>query len=124
MVKYLFLFLLIGFFSCSKNQTDEASMFGATWKINYFFEVTDRTASYDVFYFMFNEDGTLMAHEGNRLTVGRWSEANGRMNILFESKPLLLQLKRDWLIVEKMGSLIKLKDDLSDSNAELHFAKQ
>ena len=99
-------------------------MFGVTWKISYYYDATDQTASYATYYFMFNEDGTLMAHEGSKLTIGRWSESNGRFTILFETNPTLLKLKKDWLIVEKSASVIKLKDDSSTSNAELYFLKQ
>jgi hypothetical protein len=124
MNKYFLLYLFFAFVSCNKSQVDEDTMFGVTWKISYYYDATDQTASYTTYYFMFNEDGTLMAHEGSKLTIGRWSESNGRFTILFETNPTLLKLKKDWLIVEKSASVIKLKDDSSTSNAELYFLKQ
>jgi hypothetical protein len=99
-------------------------MSGATWKITFFSAENDETLSYDGFYFMFNEDGTLMAHEGNRLTVGRWSESNNRFSILFDTNPLLLKLKGDWLITERTPTVLKLKDDQAASQRVLYLQRQ
>ena len=118
-ISFLFLFC-----SCKKDSTTEESNAFSTWKLDYYFDGIDQSSDYGNFYFMFNDDGTLMAHEGSKLTVGRWSDSNSRFNIQFDSNPLLLKLKRDWLIVEKSASVIKLKDDAISSDAMLHFVRQ
>ena len=118
-ISFLFLFC-----SCKKDSTTEESNAFSTWKLDYYFDGIDQSSDYGNFYFMFNDDGTLMAHEGSKLTVGRWSDSNSRFNIQFDSNPLLLKLKRDWLIVEKSASVIKLKDDSSSPTASLNFVKQ
>ncbi len=124
MLRHLYLFFFFTLIACSKEATEEETMFGVTWKISYFYDGAEETSDYAVYYFMFNEDGTLMAHEGPRLTIGRWSESNNRFNILFDANPLLLKLKADWLIIEKTAAVIKLKDDLSATKKELHLIKQ
>jgi hypothetical protein len=124
MQRIIVIIFLFFFWSCTKDSTTEESNAFSTWKVDYFFDGIDQTADYGNFYFMFNDDGTLMAHEGSKLTVGRWSESNGRLNIQFDSNPLLLKLKRDWLIVEKSASVIKLKDNSSSPSPFLNFVKQ
>jgi hypothetical protein len=68
---------------------------------------------------MFNQDGSLMAHQGQKLTIGRWSQSGSIFQIYFQSNDLLLALSKDWQIVEKNGTIIKLKS----ANQELHFAR-
>ncbi len=116
--------MLAVFSACSKNEAEEGAMYGATWKISYFYDGVEKTSDYAALYFMFNEDGTLMAHEGPRLTIGRWSERNSRFIILFDTNPLLLKLKGEWSIIEKTSSVIKLKDEVAAPNKELHLIRQ
>lgn len=124
MLKCLYLFFFLVSIGCSKEASDEDSMFGVTWKISFFYDGAEKTSDYTGFYFMFNEDGTLMAHEGPKLTIGRWSETNNRLTILFDANSLLLKLKGDWLIIEKTSAVIKLKDELTAPNKELQLIRQ
>jgi hypothetical protein len=79
----------------------------------------DRAADYRSFYFMFNQDGSLMAHEGQKLTIGRWSQSGSIFQIYFQSNNLLLSLSNDWEIVEKTSAIIKLRK----ADKELHFVR-
>jgi hypothetical protein len=116
---YLFLCLSFLFSFCSKQSTPEEEISETTWTISYFMDQQDRTADYRSFYFMFNQDGSLMAHQGQKLTIGRWSQSGSIFQIYFQSNDLLLALNKDWQIVEKTGTIIKLKS----ANQELHFAR-
>jgi hypothetical protein len=124
MLKYLCIFFLFAFTACSKDAVEDDTIFGVTWKINYFYDGAEMASDYAGFYFMFNEDGTFMAHEGPRLTIGRWSESNSRFIILFDTNPPLLKLKGEWSIIEKTSSVIKLKDEVAAPNKELHLIRQ
>lgn len=116
---YLILCLSFLFSFCSKQSTPEEEISETTWTISYFMDQQDRTADYRSFYFMFNQDGSLMAHQGQKLTIGRWSQSGSIFQIYFQSNDLLLDLSKDWQIVEKTGTIIKLKS----ANQELHFAR-
>jgi len=117
----LYLFLSFSFLLsfCSKDASQEEDFSQTTWTISYFGGQQDLTADYRSFYFMFNEDGSLMAHQGQKLTIGTWSQSGGIFKIYFQSNDLLLALSKDWQIVEKTGTIIKLKS----ANLELHFAR-
>jgi hypothetical protein len=124
MIKHLTIIVLFVLAACSKDKADDNTMFGATWRVSYFYDGVEKTSDYAGFYFMFNEDGTLMAHQGSKLTIGRWSETNNRFTILFDTNPLLMKFTADWLIIEKTATVIKLKDDLSATHKELHLIRQ
>lgn len=116
---YLILCLSFLFSFCSKQSTPEEEISETTWTISYFMDQQDRTADYRSFYFMFNQDGSLMAHQGQKLTIGRWSQSGSIFQIYFQSNDLLLVLSKDWQIVEKTNASIKLR--LADK--ELHFVR-
>ena len=118
-LQYFFLCVSMFFSFCSKETAPEEDISQTTWTISYFGGQQDQTADYRSFYFMFNEDGSLMAHQGQKLTIGTWSQSGGIFKIYFQSNDLLLALSKDWQIVEKTGTIIKLKS----ANQELHFAR-
>ena len=123
MNKRLHLYFLISFsvlFSfCSKQTVQEDDLSLATWTISYFWDQQDRKSDYVSFYFMFNSDGTIMAHQGQKLTIGTWSQNGNVFTIYFQTNELLLRLSKQWQIVEKTNSIIKLKF----AEQELHFIR-
>lgn len=123
MNKRLHLYFLISFsvlFSfCSKQTVQEDDLSQATWLVNYFWDQQDRKSDYVSFYFMFNSDGTIMAHQGQKLTIGAWSQNGNVLTIYFQTNEFLLRLSKQWQIVEKTNSIIKLKF----AEQELHFIR-
>jgi hypothetical protein len=116
-------FFLLSCLACSKTSNQNEELSESTWTISYFWDQQDKTLDYAPFYFMFNDDGILMAHKGQQLTVGRWSTSGNIFSIYFESNELLLNLSKNWQIVEKTSAIIKLIDNSVQPARELHFIK-
>ena len=117
---FIVVVLLMGSISCSKSvDLNNEPDIPATWLISYFYDQQDLTADYSTFYFMFNKDGSVMAHQGPQMTIGAWQESGAVFKINFPSNEWLIKLNQDWQIVEKTNSIIKLKA----SGRQLHFVK-
>jgi hypothetical protein len=117
--------LFISISSCKKNgTTDEPTvdLSTGTWRISYFWDVQDKTSGYSSYYFMFQSDGTIMAHGSSSMFTGTWSQTNTRININFSNAPLN-DLNGDWLKTELNNNSIKLKDDSASQDDQLYFIK-
>ena len=120
---YLLLFIFIS--SCKKSgTTDEPTvdLSSGTWRISYFWDVQDKTSSYNSYYFMFQSDGTFMAHSNTNMFLGTWSQTGTRININFPGAPMN-DLNEDWLKTELNSNSIKLKDDSPSQDDQLYFVK-
>lgn len=95
----------------------------ATWHISYYWDQKDETTNYSPYIFMFNSDGSFMGHTSTNMIIGSWVIANNHLTIQFGSDPLLIKLNKSWLILEKTGSSIKLKDDNPTQDDQLTFVK-
>lgn len=120
---YLLLFIFIS--SCKKSgTTDEPTvdLSSGTWRISYFWDVQDKTSGYSGYYFMFQSDGTFMAHSNTNMFLGTWSQTGTRININFPGAPMN-DLNGDWLKTELNSNSIKLKDDSPSQDDQLYFVK-
>ena len=93
-----------------------------TWRISYFWDVTDKTSTYNGYYFMFQSDGSIMAHSTTTMYTGTWSQTNTRITINFTNAPAN-DLNGDWLKTEFTSNSVKLKDDSPSQDDQLHFIK-
>lgn len=121
----LYLLLLINITGCKKAGTPDeptVDISSGTWRISYFWDVQDKTSNYSSYYFMFSNDGTLMAHGSSSMFTGTWSQTGTRININF-SNPPVNDLNGDWLKTEFSTSGIKLKDDSPSQDDQLYFVK-
>ena len=111
--------------SCKKKDTENSNAVDittGTWRISYFWKVSDKTAGYSNYYFMFLNGGTLMAHGSSSTITGTWSQSGSRINLNFRN-PALSDLNGNWLKTELTTSSMKLKDDAPSQDGQLHFAK-
>ncbi len=93
-----------------------------TWRISYFWDVTDKTSTYNGYYFMFQSDGSIMAHSTTTMYTGTWSQTSTRITINFTNAPAN-DLNGDWLKTEFTSNSVKLKDDSPSQDDQLHFIK-
>jgi hypothetical protein len=120
---YLLLFVFIS--SCKKGgTTDEPTvdLSNGTWRISYFWDVQDKTSTYSSYSFMFESNGTFMAHSNTNMATGTWSQTSTRININFSGSPMN-DLNGDWLKTELNSNSIKLKDDGASQDDKLYFVK-
>jgi len=121
----LYFLLFISISSCKKQgTTDEPTvdLSSGIWRISYFWDVQDKTSGYSSYYFMFQSDGTFMAHSNSNMFTGTWSQTSTKISINFTSSPLN-ELNGDWLKTEFTNSSIKLKDDSPSQDDQLYFVK-
>ena len=121
----LILAFVLALTACKKPETDNngsIDITSGTWRINYFWDVQDKTSNYSSYYFMFLSDGSLMAHGTSTMYVGTWSQTGSRININFSTAPAN-DLNGDWLKTEFTNSSIKLKDDSPSQDDQLHLVK-
>lgn len=81
------------------------------WRITYFFEDVDETASYNSYNFTFNSNGTSVAI-GNQTINGTWSSyldsGTQKLDIAFDGITLD-DIEEDWKVIEFTPTLIRLK---------------
>lgn len=122
----LLLAFVITIVGCKKASNDDSNgsvdLTASTWRISYFWDVQDKTSSYSSCYFMFSNDGTLMAHSSSGMFTGTWSQTGTRININF-TDPAMSDLSSNWLKTELTGISIKLKDDSPSQDDQLYFVK-
>ncbi len=94
-----------------------------SWKISFYWDQKEETSNFSNYYFMFNSNGTIMAHKGMATYEGFWSETSSKFTIDFGNDPVLSKLNDDWVKLEESNSVLKLKDDNTDQDDELHFIK-
>lgn len=110
---------------CKKPGTENnqnVDLTNGTWRISYFWDVTDKTSTYNGYYFMFQSDGSIMAHSTTTMYTGTWSQTSTRITINFTNAPAN-DLNGDWLKTEFTSNSVKLKDDSPSQDDQLHFIK-
>lgn len=120
------LFLAVSFFSCAKktgSNPADPSITTGTWRISYYWDKADETANFSAYAFMFNSDGTLMAHTSSAIITGTWNESSTKLTINFGTDPVLSKLNSSWQKTEKTSTSIKLKDDNPAQDDQLYFVK-
>ena len=83
------------------------------WRVNYFFDQTDKTAAFENFVFTFAADGTALAADDTSSLNGTW-KSYGDSGVIelefdFEEEPPLNDLLADWELVEFTTTIIRLK---------------
>ncbi len=132
MKKILFLIVVSIFISCTEddnpsndiNQTISRlnqTVSSGNWIISYFFDSdSDETSNFSGFEFSFNNEGSLIAQNGNLIYSGTWSiiDSNSNddsnddvdFNIVFTTPAEFMDLSDDWDVINITDSKIELID--------------
>jgi len=132
MKKILFLIVVSIFISCTEddnpsndiNQTISQlnqTVSSGNWIISYFFDSdSDETSNFSGFEFSFNNEGSLIAQNGNLIYSGTWSiiDSNSNddsnddvdFNIVFTTPAEFMDLSDDWDVINITDSKIELID--------------
>lgn len=103
-----------------------ATITNGSWQIPYFFDDSDKTASYSGYSFVFKTDKSVVATKGATSETGQWDttlEYGVRQLKLNFSSALLGKLNVNWKLFEFNNSLIRLRD-VSNSTNYLYFEKK
>jgi hypothetical protein len=98
---------------------------GASWRVSWYYDSDkEETSNFSSYTFEFSDNGVFTAFASSGNTSGSWSydDSSKKLNISIGSSSPLSDLTDDWLITEHSDSVIKLKDDNSEKQEELHFA--
>lgn len=118
--------------SCKKDDNSSsgpslsATITTGTWYISYFLESSDdHTADFSGYVFTFSPGGQLTATHSGTTSTGTWSldDSSNKLKLNIGSVFPLTKVSDDWLLLENSVSRIKLKDDNSARNDELHFSR-
>jgi hypothetical protein len=102
-----------------------ATITNGSWQIPYFFDDSDKTASYSGYSFVFKTDKSVVATKGATTETGQWDttlEYGVRQLKLNFSSALLSKLNSDWKLFEFNNSQIRLRN-ISNSTYYLYFEK-
>lgn len=132
MKKILFLIVVSIFISCTEddnpsNDTNQTisqlnqTVSSGNWIISYFFDSdSDETSNFSGFEFSFNNEGSLIAQNGNLIYSGTWSiiDSNSNddsnddvdFNIVFTTPAEFIVLSDDWDVINITDSKIELID--------------
>jgi hypothetical protein len=124
MKKLFFPIFIIAFISsCTKDNSVEPS--GVFKVANYIDSGKDETADFNGYTFDFQAGGKFVAKFSTKTVVGTWNEnsSSKKLDIKISGEQKLDDISDEWLIVEKTSTSIKLKDDNSSSNEEIHLVK-
>lgn len=97
-----------------------------SWEIPYFFDDSEKTASYSGYSFTFKSDKSVVATKGAVSETGTWESTvlnNVRELKLTFSTELLSKLNNNWKLFEFNNSQIRLRD-VSNSTDYLYFEKK
>jgi len=97
-----------------------------SWEIPYFFDESEKTASYSGYSFVFKSDKSVVATKGAVSETGTWESTvlnNVRELKLTFSAELLSKLNNNWKLFEFNNSQIRLRD-VSNSTDYLYFEKK
>jgi len=97
-----------------------------SWRVSYYHEINDdHTGNFNGYTFTFNSNGTMTATNSAGTTNGTWSndDSQNELHISLGNNDPLKDLSKGWLIISKTSIEIKLQDDNSAHNEELHFTK-
>ena len=111
--------------SCSKN--DDLPAIGpaisGAWTVSTYWDKKDETGKFSGYSFVFNSGGQVVASKGAVNVNGSWSESSTKLSIDFGNDPVLGNINKNWLKVEKTATTIKLKDDNPASDERVEFIK-
>lgn len=111
--------------SCSKN--DDIAAIGpaiaGNWTASLYWDKKDETSKFSGYSFAFNSGGQIVATKGSTAVNGTWSESSTKLSIDFGSDPVLSNITKNWLKVEKTATTIKLRDDNTASDERIEFIK-
>ncbi|MBL7813642.1 MAG: hypothetical protein JNL70_01465 [Saprospiraceae bacterium] len=126
MKKLLFFALILHLFSaCNNNSSVDPSLDG-TWKVSYYLDSgKDETSNFSGYTFDFQSNGTLIAKFSGQTVTGTWSEntSSNKLIINISGTDKLDDAADDWLIISKTATSIKLRDDNTSKDEQLHFTK-
>lgn len=99
----------------------------SSWRITYFFDVSDQTEFFNGWNFSFNEDGTVFAADDADSFEGDW-ESYGDSGVLeldidFDSVDPVKELDEEWEVLEYSESRIQLEDTSGGSAVTVVFEK-
>ncbi|QOG04712.1 hypothetical protein [Flavobacterium sp. MDT1-60] len=104
----------------------EATITNGSWIIPYFFNDSEKTASYSGYSFVFKSDKSVVATKGMISETGQWecSMLNGVKELKLNfSTELLGKLNYNWKLFEFNNSQIRLRD-VNNSTDYLYFEKK
>ena len=97
-----------------------------SWEIPYFFDDSEKTASYNGYSFVFKNDNTVVATKGATSQTGQWESTvlygAREVKIEFAAEPLN-KLNRNWKLFEFNNSQVRLRE-VSSSTDYLYFQKK
>ncbi|MCV9927595.1 hypothetical protein OIU83_08030 [Flavobacterium sp. LS1R49] len=103
-----------------------ATITSGSWGIPYFFNTSEKTASYSGYSFVFKSDKSIVATKGAIMETGQWDSkleyGVRELQINFSSE-LLSKLNSNWKLFEFNNSQIRLRD-VSTSTNYLYFEKK
>jgi hypothetical protein len=97
-----------------------------SWGIPYFFDDSEKTASYSGYSFVFKSDKSVVATKDAISETGQWEskEQNGVRELKIDFKTeLLSKLNNNWKLFEFNNSQIRLRD-VSNTTNYLYFEKK
>jgi len=94
------------------------------WVISYFFNEADETAAFHGYGFIFFDDGSAVASDGNIEVEGAWEtygdDGELEIELNFGSESPFDELEEDWHVIEFGPEIIKLRN-ISDDHAQETF---
>jgi hypothetical protein len=125
----LFVLLLAGA-GCTKSSddnsgTNDPQVNSGKWKVTFYWDKDkDETSDFSGYAFEFQSNGTLLATVPGGTTVsGTWSITSTKFIISITGTDPLNSMTHDWLLLEKTDTLIRLQDDNTTHQEELHLEK-
>lgn len=97
-----------------------------SWSIPYFFNNSEKTASYSGYSFVFKNDKSVIATKGSNSETGQWETTvqNGVRELQLNfSTELLSKLNSNWKLFEFNNSQVRLRDTGTNTNY-LYFEKE
>jgi len=131
----LIITLIVMLVSCKKDDDNSPANNSAStssilttgsWHVSYFHESSnDHTSNFSGYTFNFNTNGTMTAMKSSVTTNGTWSvdDSNNEFHMSIGNDIPLNELSKGWIINSKTSTEIKMIDDNTTHNEELHFVK-
>ena len=125
-MKSLFFALIAFVFITSSCQQDNSVEPVGVWKVAHFMDDgKDETSDFNGYTFDFQAGGKFVAKFSGKTVEGTWNEnsSSKKIDIKISGDQKLDDISEDWLILEKTSTSIKLRDDNSSSDEEVHLVK-
>jgi hypothetical protein len=87
--------------------------------------IHNETSEFSGYTFDFQVGGKFVAKFSGRTVEGTWNENSNskKLDIKISGEKKLDDISDDWLLLEKTDTSIKLRDENSSSNEEIHLVK-